>query len=79
MIDAYTPRPDTVKPLVCRGEHCTTGQGLDAFVTGAGTGSGSGSGSGPGSGTGSRSGTGTGSGSGCPSGKLIKYSSTERS
>ena len=47
-------------------------------ATGAGVGSGSGAGSGPGSGTGSRSGTGTGSGSGsgCPSGKLIKYSST---
>src|SRR5258708_21711231 len=47
-------------------------------ATGTGTGSGSGAGSGPGSGVGSRSGTGTGSGSGsgCPSGKLIKYSST---
>src|SRR5258708_24480255 len=46
--------------------------------TATGTGTGSGAGSGPGSGTGSRSGTGTGSGSGsgCPSGKLIKYSST---
>src|SRR5260370_10321966 len=47
-------------------------------ATGTGKGSGSGAGSGPGSGSGSRSGTGTGSGSGsgCPSGKLIKYSST---
>ena len=45
-------------------------------MTGAGAGSGSGAGSCPGSGTGSRSGIGTGSGSGCPSGLLIKYSST---
>ena len=45
-------------------------------VAGTSTATGSGVGSGTGSGSGSRFGTGSGSGSGCPSGKLIKYSST---